>query len=107
MGVRKNKKFQSCHLTLYVAYTELNLIIKGIWDMEEQKEILKQMAKSGEAARLMELLNQKGSVQQAAQAAAKGDVSQLKGMIEQLMNTKDGSELIERINRKAKEAGLS
>ena len=59
--------------------------------MEEQKEILKQMAKSGEAARLMELLNQKGSVQQAAQAAAKGDVSQLKGMIEQLMNTKDGS----------------
>lgn len=75
--------------------------------MEEQKEILKKMAQSGDAAKLMELLNQRGGVQQAAQAAAKGDVSQLKGMIEQLMNTKDGSELIERMNRKVKEAGLS
>ncbi len=48
----------------------------------------------------------KGGVQQAAQAAAKGDTRELMDMMNQLMSTPEGAQLVERINRKAKESGL-
>ena len=53
------------------------------------------------------MLRSKGGVQQAAQAAAKGDASQLMEMMNQLMSTPEGAQLVERISRQAKESGLT
>ena len=64
------------------------------------------LAGSGEAKRLMELLEQRGGVQTAARAAADGDPSQLMAMMSQLMQTKEGAELVDRIGAQAKKAGL-
>ena len=52
------------------------------------------------------LKQQSGGVQQAAQAAAAGNPSQLMAMMEQLMNSKEGAELVDRIGAQAKQAGL-
>ena len=46
-------------------------------------------------------------VQEAAQAAADGDPGQLMQMMDRLLNTREGAELVERISRQAKESGLS
>ena len=72
----------------------------------ENRDVIAKMAKSGDAQKLMELLERKGGVQQAAKAAAAGDPSQLMSMMNQLMQTKEGAELVERIERQAKKAGL-
>ena len=55
----------------------------------------------------MSLLKQSGGVQEAAQAAANGDPGQLMQMMERLMNTREGGELVERISQQARESGLS
>ena len=65
------------------------------------------MAQSGDAQKLVSMLKQTGGVQQAAQAAAQGDASQLMGMMNQLMSTKEGAALVERLRRQAEESGLS
>jgi len=52
------------------------------------------------------MLRQQGGVQQAAEAAAAGDTSGLMALMEQLMNTKEGAQLVERIGDQAKKAGL-
>ena len=44
---------------------------------------------------------------EAAQAAADGDPGQLMQMMNRLLNTREGAELVERISRQAKESGLS
>ena len=67
---------------------------------------LAQLAGSGEAKRLMELLNSQGGVQQAAKAAAGGDTKALLGMVDRLMKTQEGAALVEQIGARAKEAGL-
>ena len=54
-----------------------------------------------------ELVKQSGGVQEAAQAAADGDPGQLMQMMDRLLNTREGAELVERISRQAKESGLS
>ena len=59
------------------------------------------------AQRLMELLRQGGGIQGAAEAAVKGDTSQLVGMMQRLMNTPEGGELVERISRQARQSGLT
>ena len=61
----------------------------------------------GDAQKLVSMLKQTGGVQQAAQAAAQGDASQLMGMMNQLMSTKEGAALVERLRRQAEESGLS
>lgn len=53
------------------------------------------------------MLKQSGGVQEAAQAAADGDPGQLMRMMDRLLNTREGAELVERISRQAKESGLS
>ncbi|MFI3252849.1 MAG: hypothetical protein R3Y63_00705 [Eubacteriales bacterium] len=67
---------------------------------------LKELASSGEAQKLVDLLKQNGSVKDAATAASKGDSSALMGMLQQVMNSQEGATLIENIQQKAKDAGL-
>lgn len=74
---------------------------------EKNRDAIAQLARSDDARKLMELLKrQNGQVQQAAQAAAAGDPSQLMGIMDQLMHSKEGAELVERIDSQAKRAGL-
>ena len=73
-------------------------------DMEEtlgkHRQAIAKLAQSGDAQKLVSMLKQAGGVQQAAQAAAQGDASQL-------MSTKEGAALVERLRRQAEESGLS
>lgn len=75
-------------------------------ELEKNRTAIARLAKSGEARQLMDLLQRRGSVQEAARAAADGDPSRLMEMMNQLMNTKEGAELVERIGAQAKRAGL-
>ena len=45
-------------------------------------------------------------IQQAAQAAASGDPAALMAMMDRLMHTREGAELVDRIGAQAKRAGL-
>ena len=67
---------------------------------------LARLAQSGEARQLVSLLKQSGGVQEAARAAG-GDPGQLMQMMDRLLNTREGAELVERISWQAKESGLS
>ena len=73
----------------------------------ESGEAIRRLAGSGDAQQLVAMLRSTGGVQQAAQAAAKGDASQLMEMMNQLMSTPEGARLVERIRRQAKESGLT
>ena len=75
-------------------------------DLAKNREAISRLAQSSDAQQLMNLLRQKGGVQEAAQAAAGGDVSQLMAMMNQLMSTREGAELVERIGDQARKAGL-
>lgn len=83
-------------------------IFKGATAAElvKNRDAITQLAKSNDAQKLMSLLQQRGGVQEAAKAAAGGDPSQLMDMMNQLMNTKEGAELVDRIGAQAKKAGL-
>lgn len=72
----------------------------------QNREAIGKLAQSNEARQLMELLQKRGGVQAAARAAADGDPSRLMEMMNQLMNTKEGAELVDRIGTQAKKAGL-
>lgn len=71
------------------------------------RQAITKLAQSGDAQKLVSMLKQTGGVQQAAQAAAQGDTSQLMSMMNQLMNTREGAALVERLRRQAEESGLS
>lgn len=74
---------------------------------EKNRKVISRLAKSSDAQKLMELLQrQSGQVKQAAQAAAAGDPAQLMSMMDQLMHSKEGAELVNRIDSQAKQAGL-
>ena len=74
---------------------------------EKNREAITRLAKSSDAQKLMELLQrQSGQVREAAQQAAAGDTSQLMAMMDQLMHSKEGAELVDRINSQARQAGL-
>ena len=74
---------------------------------KKNRDAIVQLAKSSDAQKLMELLRrQNGQVQQAAQAAAAGDPGQLMAMMDQLMRSKEGAELVDRIDSQARQAGL-
>ena len=75
-------------------------------ELDKNRDAITRMAHSGDAKRLMELLEQEGGVQQAARAAAAGDPNRLMSMMNQLMRTKEGAELVERIQSQAKKEGL-
>jgi len=74
---------------------------------EKNRDAITRLAKSSDAQKLMELLQkQSGQVKQAAQQAAAGDPAQLMAIMDQLMHSKDGAELVDRIDSQAKQAGL-
>ena len=74
--------------------------------LEQNRAAISKLAQSGDAQRLMELLRQGGGIQGAAEAAVKGDTSQLVGMMQRLMHTPEGAALVDRIGTQAKQAGL-
>ena len=75
--------------------------------LEQDREKIAQLARSSDAQKLRELLEQQsGQVRQAAQQAAAGDPSQLMEIMGQLMHSKEGAELVDRIGAQAKQAGL-
>lgn len=74
---------------------------------EKNRDAITRLARSSDAQKLMELLQkQSGQVKQAAQQAAAGDPAQLMAMMDQLMHSKEGAELVDRIGAQAKQAGL-
>ena len=76
-------------------------------EFEKNREAMNQLAQSSDARKLMELLKKQSSgVEQAAQAAAAGDPSQLMSIMDQLMRSKEGAELVNRIDSQARRAGL-
>lgn len=74
---------------------------------KKNRDAISQLAQSSDAQKLMTLLKQQGGgVQQAAQQAAAGDPSQLMAIMNQLMRSKEGAELVDRIGSQARQAGL-
>ena len=64
--------------------------------------MLQNLIRSKDGQALMQMLMQNSggaSLQQAAQAAAKGNPAELARMIQQVMQSPGGAELVERINR--------
>lgn len=68
----------------------------------KNKQAIESLMKSGEAQRLMELLNQKsgGELKDAAQSAMKGDSAQLMSLVEGLMKNPQSAKLVEELNKK-------
>ena len=80
---------------------------RGMAEMMKNREAITRLAQSSDAQKLRDLLQrQSGGVQQAAQAAAAGDPSQLMSIMDQLMHSKEGAELMDRIGSQARKAGL-
>ena len=76
-------------------------------EFEKNREAITRLAQSSDAQKLMELLKQQsGGVQEAARQAAAGDPGQLMTIMNQLMHSKEGAELVDRIGAQAKQAGL-
>ena len=74
---------------------------------KKNREAISRLAQSGDAQKLMALLNkQSGDVREAARAAAGGDPIQLMAIMDQLMHSKEGAELVDRIGSQARQAGL-
>lgn len=67
----------------------------------KNKALLSQILSSPDTKKLMEMLSQKAGdgLQGAAQAAAKGDASQLMGIMDGLMKSKEGAEVVDRLNK--------
>lgn len=79
----------------------------GASELVKNREAISKLAQSSDAQRLMQLLKQGGGVQDAAQAAAAGNPGELMKMMQQLMSTQEGAQLVDRISRQAKESGLA
>lgn len=75
-------------------------------ELAKNREAIARLAGSGEAQRLIAMLQQQGGVQQAARAAAAGDASGLVEMVNRLMKTQEGARLVEQIGEQAQKAGL-
>ena len=76
-------------------------------ELEQNREAIARLAQSQDAKQLMALLQrQSREVQQAAQAAATGDPGRLMAIMDQLMRTKEGAQLVDRISDQARRAGL-
>ena len=76
-------------------------------ELMKNREAIAKLAASAEAKQLIRLLEQRGGVRQAAQAAAGGDMGAITAMLEGLMQTEEGARLAQSIDRQAKQAGLA
>jgi hypothetical protein len=120
VGVGKDQNLQSGHLTpfssIYWDKPEWGGIAmqskeKGSGEFSpaelmKKREAIAKLAASAEARQLIRLLEQRGGVRQAAQAAAGGDMGAITAMLEGLMQTEEGARLAQSIDRQAKQAGL-
>lgn len=70
----------------------------------KNKQAIEALMKSGEAQRLMELLNQNSGngLKNATQSAMKGDTTQLMNLIQGLMKDPKSAKLVEELNKKMK-----
>lgn len=70
----------------------------------KNKQAIEALIKSGEAQRLMELLNQNSGngLKNATQSAMKGDTTQLMNLIQGLMKDPKSAKLVEELNKKMK-----
>ena len=75
-------------------------------ELMKNRAVLAGLAGSDDTQRLMTMLQKQGGVQQAAKAAAAGDPSHLMSMVEQLMCSKEGADLVARIQQQARKAGV-
>ena len=66
----------------------------------KNKALLQDLARSPDAQALMGLLNQKagGGLQNAAQSAAKGDLSALTKLVKQVAESDEGAQLMRQLN---------
>ena len=67
----------------------------------KNKAAVENLVKSPDTKRLMDLLNKNagGSLKSAAEAAMKGDTSQIMGLMDRLMKDPEGAKVVERINK--------
>lgn len=75
-------------------------------DKKVDSASLQELAKSGEVQQLMAMLQKNGSVGDAAKSASSGNPKALLGMVQQLMSSQEGADLISDIQKKAKDAGI-
>lgn len=67
----------------------------------KDKTAVERLTQSPDAKALMEMLNRTGGLQAAAEAAMKGDASQLQGLLSKLIQDPEGAKVVERLNRSA------
>ena len=72
----------------------------------KNRDAIRQLAQSGEAKQLVSMLQQNGSVENAAQASAKVKPQELMSMLQGLLNTQEGAQLVQRIEQQARQSGL-
>ena len=67
----------------------------------KNKDAIESLVKSPDTKRLMDILNKSagGGLKAAAQAAMKGDSSQLMGIMDQLMKDPEGAQVVNRLNK--------
>ena len=76
-------------------------------ELLKNRQAIADLAGSEDARQLMELLQRQGGpVRQAAQQAAAGSPERFMEMMDRLMKSKEGADLLERIGDQAKKAGL-
>lgn len=72
----------------------------------KNQQTVRQLLDGADTKRMMELLSSQGGVQQAAKAAAAGDTAKLMDMVNTLMSSPEGAQVVERITKQANQAGL-
>lgn len=67
----------------------------------KNKGAIESLVKSPDTKRLMDLLNKSagGGLKSAAEAAMKGDSSQLMGLMDRLMKDPEGAQVVDRLNK--------
>ena len=74
---------------------------------EKDREALSKLAQSQQAQKLIRMLGQEGTVQDAARQAAAGKPEKLLEQMRQLMSTPEGAALVDQIGQQAKKSGLT
>ena len=75
--------------------------------LKQSRAAAMKLARSSDGKKLMELLQAQGDqVRRAAQEAARGDPGQLMAIVDQLARTREGADLLARMDAQAKQAGL-
>lgn len=85
---------------------DLNQVLRSSQAAEllKNRQALESLLRSDEARRLLDSLNQNsgGGLKNAAQAAMKGDGTQLMGLVQGLMNDPKSARLVQDLNAKLK-----